>query len=42
MAFHPAGDHTVYVGEVQRIEVRPGRPLLFHASGYRKLENDPK
>ena len=42
IAFHPAGDHTVYVGEVLRIEVRPGRPLLFHASGYRKLESDPK
>jgi flavin reductase (DIM6/NTAB) family NADH-FMN oxidoreductase RutF len=38
IAFHPAGDHTVYVGEVVRLEVRPGRPLLFHASGYRRLE----
>lgn len=43
VAFHPAGDHTVYVGEVLRLEVRPGRPLLFHASGYRRLERgDPR
>lgn len=41
VAFHPAGDHTLYVGEVLRIEVRPGRPLLYHASGYRKLEPEP-
>jgi 3-hydroxy-9,10-secoandrosta-1,3,5(10)-triene-9,17-dione monooxygenase reductase component len=41
VAFHPAGDHTVYVGEVLRIEVRPGRPLLYHAAGYRKLEPEP-
>lgn len=42
VAFHPAGDHTVYVGEVLRLEVRPGRPLLFHASGYRRLgREDP-
>lgn len=34
---HRAGDHTIYVGEVVRLETRPGRPLLYHASGYRKL-----
>jgi flavin reductase (DIM6/NTAB) family NADH-FMN oxidoreductase RutF len=33
-----AGDHTIYVGEVARLEISPGRPLLFHASGYRRLE----
>ena len=32
-----AGDHTIYVGEVVRLESRPGRPLVYHASGYRKL-----
>jgi flavin reductase (DIM6/NTAB) family NADH-FMN oxidoreductase RutF len=32
-----AGDHTIYVGEVARLDVSPGRPLLFHASGYRRL-----
>jgi len=34
---HPGGDHAIYVGEVLRIEVRPGRPLLYHASAYRRL-----
>jgi flavin reductase (DIM6/NTAB) family NADH-FMN oxidoreductase RutF len=36
-ATHPGGDHTIYVGEVVRLEMRPGRPLLYHASGYQKL-----
>jgi flavin reductase (DIM6/NTAB) family NADH-FMN oxidoreductase RutF len=35
---HEAGDHTVYVGEVLALSVRPGRPLLYHARGYRRLE----
>lgn len=33
-----AGDHTIYVGEVLRLEARPGRPLLYHASGYQRLD----
>ncbi len=33
----PGGDHTIYVGEVLRLHVRPGRPLLYHASGYARL-----
>lgn len=39
-AAHAAGDHTVYVGEVLSLTVRPGRPLLYHASGYRRLQRD--
>jgi flavin reductase (DIM6/NTAB) family NADH-FMN oxidoreductase RutF len=34
---HSAGDHTIYVGEVVDLEVRPGRPLLYHGSAYRRL-----
>lgn len=34
---HPGGDHTIYVGEVLSLAVRPGRPLIYHASGYRRL-----
>jgi flavin reductase (DIM6/NTAB) family NADH-FMN oxidoreductase RutF len=34
---HPEGDHTVLVGEVERLAVSPGRPLLYHASGYHRL-----
>lgn len=36
-AAHEAGDHRIYVGEVVRVEVQPGRPLLYHATGYRRL-----
>lgn len=39
-AVHPTGDHAIYVGEVLRLRVDPGRPLLFHASGYRRLAAD--
>jgi flavin reductase (DIM6/NTAB) family NADH-FMN oxidoreductase RutF len=37
-ARHRAGDHTIYAGEVLKLSVRPGRPLVYHASGYRQLE----
>jgi flavin reductase (DIM6/NTAB) family NADH-FMN oxidoreductase RutF len=33
----PGGDHTIYVGEVLRLRVAPGRPLLYHGSVYAKL-----
>ena len=35
---HDAGDHTIYVGEVLALAVRPGRPLVYHASDYRRVE----
>jgi flavin reductase (DIM6/NTAB) family NADH-FMN oxidoreductase RutF len=34
---HPAGDHTLYIGEVEHFEFREDRPLLFHAGKYRRL-----
>ena len=34
----PGGDHTIYLGEVIWTAVRPGRPLLYQARGYRKLQ----
>ena len=34
---HRAGDHTLFVGEVQVIRVAAGRPLIYHRSGYRRL-----
>jgi flavin reductase ActVB len=41
-AVHAAGDHTIFVGEVERLETAPGRPLLYHESGYHRLEtSDP-
>jgi flavin reductase ActVB len=38
VASHAAGDHTVFVGEVERLEAAPGRPLLYHESGYHRLD----
>jgi flavin reductase (DIM6/NTAB) family NADH-FMN oxidoreductase RutF len=34
---YPAGDHTLYIGEVEHFEFREDRPLLFHAGTYRRL-----
>jgi flavin reductase (DIM6/NTAB) family NADH-FMN oxidoreductase RutF len=39
-AAHAAGDHTIYVGEVLRLAAWPGRPLLYHASAYRRLDRE--
>jgi flavin reductase (DIM6/NTAB) family NADH-FMN oxidoreductase RutF len=36
-AAHAAGDHTIYVGEVLTLSVRPGRPLVYHAGAYHPL-----
>ncbi|GAB4430065.1 MAG: flavin reductase family protein [Anaerolineae bacterium] len=39
---HPAGDHTLFIGEVEFLEHRPGNPLLYYGGQYRHLpgEND--
>jgi flavin reductase (DIM6/NTAB) family NADH-FMN oxidoreductase RutF len=37
---HAEGDHVIYVGEVQRSAVRPGRPLLYQRGGYRHLASE--
>jgi len=34
---HPAGDHTLYIGQVEYFETYDRRPLLFYASQYRQL-----
>jgi 3-hydroxy-9,10-secoandrosta-1,3,5(10)-triene-9,17-dione monooxygenase reductase component len=36
-AAHPAGDHTIYVGKVLSLTVRPGRPLVYHGGAYHPL-----
>jgi len=38
MAQHPAGDHTIFVGEVERATARSSRPLLYYRGGYAQLE----
>ncbi len=37
VAEHPAGDHTIFLGEVESMECRDGNPLLFHRGQYRRL-----
>jgi flavin reductase (DIM6/NTAB) family NADH-FMN oxidoreductase RutF len=32
-----AGDHTIFIAEVEDIVVRGGKPLLFFESGYRAI-----
>ncbi|MBP1689429.1 MAG: hypothetical protein H6Q34_2 [Deltaproteobacteria bacterium] len=40
VAGHDAGDHTIYVGEVQHMEASQGDPLLFFRGKYRRLGDD--
>jgi flavin reductase (DIM6/NTAB) family NADH-FMN oxidoreductase RutF len=37
VATHPAGDHTLVVGQVAALVQRPGRPLLFYGGAYHQL-----
>jgi flavin reductase (DIM6/NTAB) family NADH-FMN oxidoreductase RutF len=34
---HEAGDHTIFLGEVEHAQVGKGRPLLFFAGKYHRL-----
>lgn len=37
---HPAGDHTLYLGEVEQFEARDEKPLLFFGGRYQSLGAD--
>jgi flavin reductase (DIM6/NTAB) family NADH-FMN oxidoreductase RutF len=37
VAAHVAGDHTIFVGEVEDAEIHDGEPLLFFQGEYRKI-----
>jgi flavin reductase (DIM6/NTAB) family NADH-FMN oxidoreductase RutF len=37
----PAGDHTLYIGQVEETRVRAGRPLVYFGRGYRRLADEP-
>jgi flavin reductase (DIM6/NTAB) family NADH-FMN oxidoreductase RutF len=37
--WHDAGDHTIYIGEVERAASVQGRPLLYYRGGYTQLEH---
>ena len=34
---HEGGDHTIFVGEIERATVRDGKPLVYFYGDYRKL-----
>ena len=34
VAAHEAGDHTLYVGEVERLAYEEGQPLVYHRGNY--------
>jgi flavin reductase (DIM6/NTAB) family NADH-FMN oxidoreductase RutF len=38
VAQHEAGDHTIFIGEVERAAARDGRPMLYYRGGYAQLE----
>lgn len=38
VARHPAGDHTIVVGQVEHGSVGDAAPLLYYRSGYAQLE----
>lgn len=38
VARHPAGDHTIVVGQVENVGNRDDRPLLYYRGGYAQLE----
>jgi flavin reductase (DIM6/NTAB) family NADH-FMN oxidoreductase RutF len=35
---HPAGDHTLYIGEVESLDYEDGRPLVLFTGGYGGLK----
>lgn len=37
-ARHPAGDHSIILGEVERVTTHPGAPLLFYQSAFRAFD----
>jgi len=38
VARHEAGDHTMFVGQVESAHARNARPLLYYRGGYAQLE----
>lgn len=38
VTFHEAGDHTLFIGEVETASARNARPLLYYRGGYAQLE----
>jgi flavin reductase (DIM6/NTAB) family NADH-FMN oxidoreductase RutF len=38
VALHVAGDHTIFIGEVETAEIYDGEPLLYLRGDYRRVE----
>ena len=36
---HEEGDHTIFIGKVEEMKVKNGRPLLFHKGKWSKLSS---
>lgn len=36
---HQSGDHTIYVGEIERATINDGNPLVYWHGNYRKLKD---
>ena len=34
---HPAGDHTLYIGQVEYLDYVDGEPVLFYGGKYRQM-----
>jgi flavin reductase (DIM6/NTAB) family NADH-FMN oxidoreductase RutF len=41
VASHLAGDHTIFIGEVETAGIDEGEPLLFFRGEYRKIARQP-
>lgn len=39
VAQYASGDHTIFIGEVQSLEVQEGEPLVHHRGKYRSLKS---
>lgn len=37
---HDGGDHTIFVGQIERATIGDGKPLVYFHGNYRKLEAD--
>lgn len=35
---HPAGDHTLFIGHVEHLDLRDGEPLLFHTGAFKLVQ----
>lgn len=41
IATHDAGDHLIFVGEIEHFEAAGGEPLVFHAGAYQVAAKHP-